>query len=826
VRRWGRRHRLLVTSSVVLLATAVVALAISTLLIARAQHLTALARDSEAEQKKHALEAEGKARAEAERAEKAADRAEKASQRAAAEAQRARRVTELVAEMFVESDPIGLSAPGVTPGMAKGQKLTVRELLDNSRTKIKDELKEDPIVRAALLAVRGDLYRSLGLYKDAKPLLEEALAIRRRHLAGDDLDLAASLHHLGWLNHDLGDYDAARPLYDEALKIRRRRTGDKPDALVASSLLHVAWLHGDEHEYEPAKKLFQETIELRRRLTGNESRDVAIALTALAATLLDERQHLEAAPLLLEAMRIFGKQRKGNEGLAAFLEFCKGVGYKQANLHARAEASLRKCIKQLERLLGDGHPYVGFARFELADALAARGDQWQAEQLYRDCCQVARETVGLQNPKTILPVNRLSEMLAKRGQKEEWRKLMQEILDVRRKFFPGQHREVGAVLLHLGDLELGHGSLYRARRSYLEAIAHLEQNEKGRISLAFALNGLGNTLIRTGLAAEAEPYYRRSLALIRNVHQSLRPQVAFILGNLADALLAQQKFREAEPLLQEALAIRRERGMSRLDSLILLEKYGNLLWIRGKVKEGKGVFQEALDLARAEHGPNHPALLLRLTNLSAVLSELEEHEAAQKHLDQGLALTLAQHGASDLDVIRWYRYRALMRLARGDVAGYRGDCAELVKRFATVQDGKAAHLVARTVALAAEPGSALETALTLARRAQEVSPQDPSCCTTLAAALFRQGRYGAALYYLSEAQKQAADRVIDLFYLSMTCRRLGQAARADDYREQALQVWKRVTEEHSFRLVHPAGTAFDDRLELRILRREAEKDHP
>ena len=66
-------------------------------------------------------------------------------------------------------------------------------------------LADQPAVRGRLLTVMGDVYRTMGLYKQARPLLERGLATSRTVLSPDDPSLARSEHALGTILRRLGE---------------------------------------------------------------------------------------------------------------------------------------------------------------------------------------------------------------------------------------------------------------------------------------------------------------------------------------------------------------------------------------------------------------------------------------------------------------------------------------------------------------------------------------------------------------------------------------------------------------------------------------------
>ena len=76
--------------------------------------------------------------------------------------------------------------------------------------------------------------------------------------------------------------------------------------------------------------------------------------------------------------------------------------------------------------------------------------------------------------------------------------------------------------------------------------------------VATDLNSLALLLKATNRLAEAEPIYRRALAISRQSLGPNHPHVAISLNNLAALLHATNRIAEAEPLMRRALAIDEE----------------------------------------------------------------------------------------------------------------------------------------------------------------------------------------------------------------------------------------------------------------------------
>jgi tetratricopeptide (TPR) repeat protein len=62
-------------------------------------------------------------------------------------------------------------------------------------------------------------------YKEAEPLLQQALQLRRRLLGEEHPDVASNLNNLAGLYQFQGRYSEAEPLYKQALEISERSLG-------------------------------------------------------------------------------------------------------------------------------------------------------------------------------------------------------------------------------------------------------------------------------------------------------------------------------------------------------------------------------------------------------------------------------------------------------------------------------------------------------------------------------------------------------------------------------------------------------------------------
>src|SRR5262249_28197310 len=86
------------------------------------------------------------------------------------------------------------------------------------------------------------------------------------------------------------------------------------------------------------------------------------------------------------------------------------------------------------------------------------------------------------------------------------------------------------------------------------------------------LNTLACLYDSQGRAADAEPYYRRSLAIEEKARGPEHPNVAALYDNLATVCHAQRKYDEAEQSYKRALATREKAPKERRPELARTER--------------------------------------------------------------------------------------------------------------------------------------------------------------------------------------------------------------------------------------------------------------
>lgn len=406
-----------------------------------------------------------------------------ARERDRAEAQRvaAEQVSGFLEGLFTEADP----------NQATASDLTARQLLDRGADRILAELDADPGIQASLALVMGRVFRAIGEYEAAEPLLDSALALRARSTAAEASDLADAYVERGALAYDVGDYESAVDLHrravaaleegapDDLLRIASShdwlasslmelgrmdeaepharfavetyRTVDPgPNAELASALSSFTDVLRTRGEISEALAVAEEALSMTRTVYGDDHPEVAHALNQMASTLRQAGRPEEAIPLVEEGLAI---RRRAFDG--PHVEVAASLG-NLANMLSSVErmdealVSRQASVDMLREIFPGDHPYLAASTNSLASLLAQMGRSGEAEAVYEESLRAHRASFPEGHPNLGYPLTGLGRIYRERGRLEEAEVVLREAYDVRSHGLPAGHWHVAASGLELG----------------------------------------------------------------------------------------------------------------------------------------------------------------------------------------------------------------------------------------------------------------------------------------------------------------------------------------------------------------------------------------
>ncbi len=475
-------------------------------------------------------------------------RARADARRLAVERDRAEAISELLLGVFSMADP----------EEASGAKVTARELLDRGAQRVRDELADQPQVRASMLHSLGRAYRSLGTLDRADVLLSQALALRRGRGRAGNRELADTLQELGQTRLAMGDLKSAEALLREALR-RYRQHPHRAPAAQAAALFHLATTLSARSNYAGAEAALREALRLQRDL-GDE---VAAADTLYA---LGEVAHLrgrfeEGWQHLQEAVQVYRRVgRTHGPGYARALLSLAAVRHGPQG-GAQALAWTEEALALRRQIYDPHHPLVSEAFLAAGDAASEAGRPARAERYFRQALRIEQDRAS------------------------------------------GSERHVDA-LSGLGWLRSQQGSVAESIELFERALV-ISADRPDSTSHIVALNGIGDALRRAGRLAEAERYYRQRLELCRRVFGQDHPMSIRAEVDVARVALARDEFAAAEPTLRRALA--QYRKILRPDHPRIAEfelDLGQALAGLGRHAEAEPLLRHAASVLADVYGPD------------------------------------------------------------------------------------------------------------------------------------------------------------------------------------------------------------------------------
>jgi len=432
--------------------------------------------------------------------------AQRQSIRAEAEAETAKQTTKFLVDLFRISDP----------SEARGNTVTAREMLDKGATRIDKELAKQPAIQATLLDTVGTVYMGLGLYREARPLLERAVGTRRRLLDSDPVANSDSLNHLGDVLTLQAEFTIAERTFRESIaKLRAQPASSAQQAALARSLHGLGMALSNQGTLPEAEQQLRAALAMQRALFGEVNGEVARTLEDLGQV-VDQRGDLKAAIPLMQSALAIQRQLHGTDPHPDLAEAINNLAfvYEEKADHDDAEKLFREGLAMNRRLLGDKHKEIAIGLSNLAYVLQEKGDLSRAEATFRQTLAMQRELLGNVHPDVAMTLNNLAYVYAALHDTSNELRTQRESLAIYQQLFPGDHPDVARVA-----------------------------------------NQLGFFLTEANQYAEAERQVRDSLGMRRRLLGNAHPDVASSLTSLAILQVATHKYADALDSSREAVKI-------------------------------------------------------------------------------------------------------------------------------------------------------------------------------------------------------------------------------------------------------------------------------
>ncbi|MBT8379930.1 MAG: serine/threonine-protein kinase [Ignavibacteria bacterium] len=555
--------------------------------------------------------------------------------RAQLEAEKSKRVSEFLAGIFQVSDP----------EQSKGESITARELLDIGVRRIESELSDQPEVLANMLGVTGGVYTSLGLYDNAKVLMQRSYSINDSLLGSNSPEAVKSLNDLAGLSFAMGNYEAAIEKFNNALEKRKNIFGEE-SLEAAESMNDLAMVFREEGMYSESEKLLENSLSIRKKLLSPKSRELAQSLNNLAQLKVDIGEYDEAKKLFEESLRI--KEENYTKIHPSVTETLGNLAFllQQMGEYGKASELFNETLEIDKKLFGNLHPVVSTDLYNLASNTALMGDLKAAEKLYTEVLEFDKKLLGKEHPYIALDLNNLAGIYSDKGDYEKAEELYIESLNLNKKIYGNEHPEVATSLSNLGVM-------YNRWRKYQLAEPLLKSALDMRIKLlgenhpsaVTSMNIYASLLTSKKKYKEAVEQYRKSLSMRIKMLGEDHPQTANAFLGLGNALIGIKNFEEAEEKIIIGLEIYQNKlpadhwNISYAESIL-----GKCYSREGRYEEAENILLKAYDNLLDKRGKDD-----RLT-ISSVKMLIKNYELmGKKNIAQKYRQKLRKNDADQLD---------------------------------------------------------------------------------------------------------------------------------------------------------------------------------
>jgi eukaryotic-like serine/threonine-protein kinase len=496
------------------------------------------------------------------------------------------------------------------PNVAQGRDISVRQLLDQGRHRVMNELSESPEVRAQLLYDMGRIYRSLGEDRIAVEIFDAALpglptdADRSRLLTERALSLDM-----------MRELDRAKADAEQALRLAPALDDAHVAAVVALATIELSL---DQFDAGAARLQLLREVLTDSAQSAERDQHLSQVTTQLAMLRAQQGRWDEAEKLMREGIALSDAQP--NDPDRGVEQVNLGEILQKLSRNDEAEAALRLGIAQHTRILGPTHPLTLGARKELALVLIQQRRFDEGDREYRETIDLYKATLGEQHPATGLALHNYAVAQYNRSNYAEAETLIRAALAIAERDLLPTHERVAVARLVLAASMLETGKL-DAAVPMLEEYLRVMRERGVANTLPSALNTLAIAYIKQGRTQEALKLNAECLQIEAGLPGFLPKNSFWTRVIAARAHFVAGRVEQAARMQTEVLAEWREAFGSDLGpraAALMVELATSLSALHRDVPQARALLEEAIAIRSAKMGATHALTLEAQAQLAAM----------------------------------------------------------------------------------------------------------------------------------------------------------------------------------------------------------------
>jgi tetratricopeptide (TPR) repeat protein/predicted Ser/Thr protein kinase len=348
--------------------------------------------------------------------------------------------------------------------------VTVAGLLDSAAQDLDQKLGGEPLVEASILGLLASTDGALGRYPEALAASDRELTILRTQ-GGGTLELGGALWVRGGLFRELGKWSEALPLLQESVALLRRQHSP-PDLCNAMDTLGVVLTHTNQEKEGEAMLREEIAIELAGDAKLRAQR--VHPLYALAILMGEHARYTEAAEYGRQAFELARQTFPADYPDLLNIETAYANTLAALHQSAAAEQLFRQVIDAQTRLVGPEHKHTLLTKLALIADLMDQHRQGEAADMALPVARSLDKLLGADNLYALSAWNFYGGAACGSHQEEPGLAALRRVAAARQRIYPA-----GTWVIYSSQLGIGvclfHKRQYAESEStLLAAVAGLE----------------------------------------------------------------------------------------------------------------------------------------------------------------------------------------------------------------------------------------------------------------------------------------------------------------------------------------------------------------
>jgi tRNA A-37 threonylcarbamoyl transferase component Bud32 len=351
------------------------------------------------------------------RARQAENDARVAEKAAVVEAGTAATVSEFLEDIFDVPDLLGSK-----PGQQRGKEISAEDILKHGATRIRNELDDQPEVKARLMTKIGSILVKLGSYEEGENLLRDGLALGMNVLDANHPQVAESHRQLAKVLLLREQTAEAKDELRTAIRILESDEASNRQKLsVAYNDLGLILKARDPRG---ARVAYQRALDLRAGDSSTSLWRLQANIAAIDARLADYENARNGFERAFEAAKE-SYETDDHPAIATIMNNLAFVHRKLGNYY-RARQLQERNLNISEKKLGNDHPQVGSALIGLTAICQRLGDYDAASEYGRRAIEVNSNSLPPEHRNITIAMTHHAETLMRIGDYENARTQMDE----------------------------------------------------------------------------------------------------------------------------------------------------------------------------------------------------------------------------------------------------------------------------------------------------------------------------------------------------------------------------------------------------------------